>query len=117
MMFRLSGQMSVLNCGICFILNIGIPFLGRGQLYKILKTSARLGKEYDKSDKQIYDALLDKQDTAIANSQRLHDSALRDKPHFPWRVNPSTNVHEIVEQLNNLAAVNRIGHFSIATCL
>ena len=79
--------------------------LGRGQLYKILETSARLGKEYDKSDKQIYDALLDKQDTAIANSQRLHDSALRDKPHFPWRVNPSTNVHEIVEQLNNLAAL------------
>jgi hypothetical protein len=82
--------------------------LGRGELIKILATNSRLGQKYIKSNKTVYLALLQKQSHAIENSKRLLYQANQQRQPHPWRVNPSTNVHEIVEQLNKLSEISDI---------
>ncbi len=58
--------------------------------------------KYDKSDKQIYSRLLERQATAIRNAKHLL-RALLDRGDLPVQnTNPSTNVHQLVEFLNEL---------------
>ena len=63
----------------------------------IKKLSALLGSKYKKNSPDIYARLLEKQPAAIKNAKRL----LRQyRPPHPESDNPSTTVHELVEQLN-----------------
>jgi hypothetical protein len=64
---------------------------------------ARLvGVQYDKSDKSIYSRIRERQPIAIHNARNLL-RALRERGEIPERnFNPSTNVHELVEFLNEL---------------
>nr|WP_256439726.1 RloB family protein [Candidatus Chloroploca mongolica] len=61
------------------------------------RLARRLTHGYAKNDVQIYTLLYERQATAIANAQRLLAC------YNPWRPendDPSTTVHELVEQLN-----------------
>lgn len=59
--------------------------------------SERLGKAYRKNDSSIYRDLRPWQETAIANAEKL----LAQYPtRHPSRDNPSTEVHELVQELN-----------------
>ena len=82
-----------------------VSAIGRNELYKKLNTGSRLGHVYQKSDKSIYEELLDKQGTAIENCKRLVFVAKEEDPFFPWRRNTSTNAYEIVEQMNRSAEI------------
>ena len=64
----------------------------------ISKLSHLLGRRYVKRDKDMYDLLLDKQRTAIRNSERLLDSYASQS--VPSSRNPSTTVHLLVRELN-----------------
>ncbi|MDM8548698.1 RloB family protein [Desulfobacterales bacterium HSG2] len=57
------------------------------------RLSRLLGKKYEKNSKTMYDDLLDKQQDAIKNAEKLL------KKHFR-KENPSTTVHLLVEELN-----------------
>ncbi len=74
--------------------------IGRHDLCKQLEK--RLGTKYSKTDKTIYESLQDKQQQAIANARRLYHEACQEGAKFPWRINPSTNVHVLVQKLNEL---------------
>jgi len=76
--------------------------VGRDEIYRLLEEEGRLGRSYEKGDATIYEALLTRQENALRNSKRLLFEARQAGPNAPWRQNPSTNVHEIVEQLNAL---------------
>lgn len=58
------------------------------------------GLQYDKADRSMYDKMRDKQDTAIRNAKKLEAYWNGTKCKAPERENPSTNVHELVEHLN-----------------
>ncbi len=75
---------------------------GRDQLYALLKAKSRLGKAYDKGDASIYAALKAKQNNALSWSKKLLFVAQQECVQCPGRVNPSTNVHELVDRLNKL---------------
>ncbi len=72
--------------------------LSRRQYQKIL--SQKLGRAYRKNDLSLYDDLLERQQTAIGNAQRLLDSYVR---HNPAQDDPCTTVHELVRKLNECA--------------
>ena len=72
--------------------------ISRDDLIKKLKK--KLGK-YEKNMDNIYEQLLDKQDTAIKNAKKLY-SSYPNTPN-PEKDNPSTTVHLLVERLNGLA--------------
>ena len=74
--------------------------IDRSELYKTVKE--RFGSKYSKKDATIYQQLLSKQKNALKNADRLLRQAKRDHQNFPWRMNPSTNIHELVQQLNRL---------------
>lgn len=57
----------------------------------------KLGGEYRKNSTTIYDSLLGHQATAIANARRLLNLYT---PRRPADDDPSTTVHELVEELN-----------------
>jgi hypothetical protein len=61
------------------------------------------GLEYHKADKAIYFKVKPYEETALRNARRLerHWNEMGEK--FPERQNPSTNVHKLVEFLNELA--------------
>jgi len=59
--------------------------------------TVRLGSEYQKNDRGMYEKLLDRQQTAIRNAQRLFESYAE---HHPERDDPCTTVYELVEELN-----------------
>ncbi len=62
-----------------------------------LKLSTLLGRRYKKNDKVLYDELVDKQETAIRNAERLlliHTCSRCSEK------NPSTTVHLLVKELN-----------------
>lgn len=61
------------------------------------KLSVLLQHEYQKNSETIYDELLSKQPTAIANAKKLLD---RYNPRNPANNNPSTTVYRLVEELN-----------------
>ncbi len=58
----------------------------------------RLGKPYQKNAPNMYALLKERQKDAIRNARRLLDSYGPD--HNPERDNPSTTVHQLVEELN-----------------
>jgi len=61
-----------------------------------------MGIRYEKSDENIYSHLRDRQSDAIRNAKHLL-KALQARGDIPERnFNPSTNVHELVEFLNEL---------------
>ncbi len=73
-------------------LNTGIP---REDYMK--KLTFLLGKKYQKNSGNIYDDLIDRQDTAIKNAKKLLKQY---EPQNPEQDNPSTTVHLLIEQLN-----------------
>ena len=74
--------------------------IARNELCKLLED--RLGTKYRKTDESIYKLLLEKQEDAIKYAGRLLSEAQKDNQMFPWRKNPSTNVHMLVQKLNSL---------------
>lgn len=64
--------------------------------YKATLTSL-LGEKYKKNSVDMYDKLSDKQEVAIKNAKTLLKSY---SPINPEADNPSTNVYELVEELN-----------------
>ena len=56
-----------------------------------------LGHPYKKNSKDMYDILFDKQEIAIRNSKKLLAKYTKFNPE---KNNPSTNVHELVNRLN-----------------
>jgi hypothetical protein len=65
------------------------------------KLSELLGKKYQKKQEDMYTLLDDKQSNAIQNARKLLS---RYTPRNPERDNPSTTVHELVEQLNRFVS-------------
>ena len=61
------------------------------------KLNTLLGKQYTKNSDTIYDELLDRQETAIRNSEKL---LKRYHKSNPGQDNPSTTVHLLVKALN-----------------
>jgi hypothetical protein len=62
-----------------------------------VRLSQRLGRRYVKNSVGMYLFLFDRQPTAITNARRLMEI------YDPWRPahdDPSTTVHELVEELN-----------------
>jgi hypothetical protein len=57
---------------------------------------------YDKADREIYGKVLARQETAMRNARRLEKSWNEMGEKNPERQNPSTNVHKLVEFLNEL---------------
>jgi len=72
--------------------NTGIP---RKDYEK--KLTKFLGYKYQKNSDSMYDDLIDKQNTAIKNSENLLKQY---DPHNPAKDNPSTTVHLLVQELN-----------------
>ena len=56
-----------------------------------------IGKKYEKRDQEMYDLLLDKQNTALRNAKKLLENY---NPRTPANNNPSTTVHLLVQELN-----------------
>ncbi|MCX6579220.1 MAG: RloB family protein [Candidatus Aminicenantes bacterium] len=63
----------------------------------IKKLSVLLNSPYEKNSLEMYQALLDKQQTAIKNAEKLLQNYA---PPNPGKDNPSTNVHLLVQELN-----------------
>jgi RloB-like protein len=79
--------------------------ISRNQYSK--KLSER-GLEYDKSDRGVYEKVKASQETAIRNAKRLERHWNDSGSKFPERENPSTNVHTLVEFLNELAELGKV---------
>ncbi len=77
--------------------------IGRDELFAKLSESTRLGRRYDKSDKNVYSLLEGRLSTAKKNAQKLLADYGNDLN--PERNNPSTNVHELVAVLEKLAEI------------
>jgi len=63
----------------------------------IKKMTKLLGKKYQKNSETIYDELINKQATAIRNTEKLLASY---NPLNPGQDNPSTTVHLLIKELN-----------------
>lgn len=63
------------------------------------KLSEKLDRDYKKNDARMYRKLLDKQDNAIRNAQKLHNAYVT---FDPIRNDPVTTVYELVMELNRL---------------
>ena len=74
----------------------GIP---RGSYQRRLSAQRCLGHPYKKNSEAIFDELYTKQKDAIRNAKRLLGEY---QPNNPAKDNPSTTVHLLVEQLNQL---------------
>lgn len=64
------------------------------------KLTECLGRKYKKNDKELYEALLDKQPKAMRNAEKLLNSYSKQNPELN---NPCTTVHRLVQTLNDLA--------------
>jgi hypothetical protein len=60
------------------------------------RLTAALGVQYQKNSEDMYDRLLNKQQDAIRNAERLLSQY---DPPDPWNDNPSTTVHLLVKEL------------------
>lgn len=69
--------------------------LSRDQYGRML--TSRLGYTYEKNSEDMYEGLLNRQEDAIRNSERLLQNY---NPQNPARDNPSTTVHLLVNELN-----------------
>ena len=69
------------------------------------RLAERLESTYDKADDTIYDRLLSRQSVAIKNAERLEKYNAASAA--PWFDNPSTNIHDLVRLLNQLAELKR----------
>ncbi len=69
--------------------------ISRHQYSSIL--TSRLGFPYQKNDERMYASLEPRQENAISNAKRLIATYT---PRNPERDNPSTTVHELVQELN-----------------
>jgi hypothetical protein len=67
------------------------------------KLDPHLPAPYDKADPKIYEKLIAWQQDAIRNARRLEEHWRDLLEKHPERQNPSTNVHKLVEFLNDLA--------------
>lgn len=76
--------------------------LARAQYKGKLKSR---GLEYDKADAGIFEKLAGRQGTALKNARKLEAHWQELGERFPERKNPSTAVHQLVELLNELAAL------------
>jgi hypothetical protein len=65
------------------------------------KLTKLLGYSYTKNNDNLYDDLLNKQDTAIKNAIRLLKQY---EPPNPEKDNPSTTVHLLVQELNRFSS-------------
>jgi hypothetical protein len=75
--------------------------IGRGALRKELEKPAYLNRPYDKADSEVFELLRDRRDAAIKNARRLSQSNRSNE------VNPSTNLHELVETLLRLQSADQ----------
>lgn len=64
------------------------------------KLTKCLRRKYEKNDKTLYETLLDKQEKAIRNAEKLLRSYTKSNPELN---NPCTTVHLLVQTLNDLA--------------
>ena len=72
------------------------------------RLTKRLGVDYDKSDQKIFARLHNRQSDAIRNARNLL-KAHRERGETPERnFNPSTNMHELVEFLNELCELEPV---------
>lgn len=76
-------------------LNTGVS---RAQYITMLEQ--KIGGEYEKNSRDMYDILISKQETAINNAKRLLASYNSDRPADN---NPSTTVHLLVEELRRFS--------------
>jgi hypothetical protein len=73
-----------------------------------IRLTKHMGIKYEKSNKQIYSRLRERQATAIRNARNLL-KALRARGALPVQnANPSTNVHQLVEFLNELCELGPV---------
>jgi hypothetical protein len=61
-----------------------------------------LGRAYDKADDKIYGLISERQKKAIQHAKTLTKHWRKMGSHYPERENPSTNIHQLVEFLNEL---------------
>jgi len=73
------------------------------------KKLSERGLQYDKADRGVYEKIRANQQTAIRNAKRLERYWNERGCKFPERENPSTNVHALVEFLNELADLGNVG--------
>lgn len=66
------------------------------------------GLAYDKADRGVYAKISEKQDTAIRNAKKLGRYWNENGCKSPERENPSTNVHELVELLNEFVGLGSV---------
>jgi hypothetical protein len=74
------------------------------------KKLALRGLPYEKTDQEFYGKIKGRQDTAIVNTKKLERYWNEGGCRFPERENPSTNIHRLVELLNefvDLASVDQ----------
>lgn len=83
-----------------YVLHFGcrITEMPRQDYKKVL--TKYLGFEYKKNLENLYDLILDKQETAIKNAENLLSCS--ETPAMPQLCNPTTTVHLLVSRLNNL---------------
>jgi hypothetical protein len=72
------------------------------------KKLSQRGLKYKKADHRFYEKIKDKQDAAIKNAKKLERYWNEASRKFPERENPSTNVHKLVEFLNELADLGSV---------
>jgi hypothetical protein len=63
----------------------------------VRKLTSLLGRTYKKNSETIYDELFVKQSTALKNAKNLLKQY---DPPIPAKDNPSTKLHELVQELN-----------------
>lgn len=80
--------------------------IGRDALYSELGKTSRLGKAYKKGDSSIYDSLLERLPAAIRNSNKLLFEAKKERPNGHWNINPTTNVHKLIDVMLKLNAAS-----------
>jgi hypothetical protein len=80
--------------------------IGRKDIYKFLKKA--LGCDYEKGKTKAYDLTKDKIETAICHSKKLLEYAEDQNLDSPWQVNPSTNIHDLVEKLIELNQLQKV---------
>lgn len=69
---------------------------------------AKKGLKYDKADRNMYEKMRDKQEAAIRNAKKLEAYWNGRKCNDPERQNPSTNVHTLVERLNQYVELGSV---------
>lgn len=71
------------------------------------KKLSERGLMYDKADRDVYNKIMANQQTAIRNAKRLERYWNNSGCRYPERENPSTNMHKLVEFLNELADLGK----------